>query len=276
VTVADHPVARDGSGPPIATAFRPERGLVQVVGLLWIYAIYDRVRTQLAGSPRVAAAHAKQVALTERMLGLNVERTLQQAALHVPWLAAACNLAYSTTHLVVPLLVLFILYRRAPHQYRHWRNVFLVLLGVALLSFWLYPLAPPRLVPGTSHVVDTAATEFSVSRTPVAGWIGSGTGSTGPSWTGTTNPFAAMPSLHVAWALWAALAIAPVLRRRRTRIVVAIYPAVIAVAVIVTGNHWMLDIIGGVMLVGFASAFVTALDSLHARVPNRTTAGVAA
>jgi hypothetical protein len=261
---------------PVVTAFRPDRGLVQVVGLLWIYAIYDRVRTQVAGSASVAVAHAKQIVSTERVLGLNVERALQQAALHVPWLAAACNIAYGTTHLVVPPAVLFVLYRRSPQRYRHWRNVLLVILGMALLCFWLYPLAPPRLVPSLSHLVDTSATAFSVDHTPVAGWIGSASSSAGLSSAGPTNAYAAMPSLHVAWAVWASLAIVPVLRRRRSRAAAVLFPAVIVLAVIVTANHWVLDAVGGVALVGVASAAVTALEASRARFPIRPTAGVVA
>jgi PAP2 superfamily len=271
--VADARVPVLAPASPVVAAFRPERGLVQVVGLLWIYAIYDRVRTRVAGSTSVAVAHAKQIASTERVLGLNVEHAIQQAALHVPWLAAVCNVAYGTTHLVIPPLVLFVLYRRSPQQYRHWRNVFLVMVGMALLCFWLYPLAPPRLVPSSSHLVDTSATAFSVDHTPVAQWIGSATGSAGPSWAGATNPFAAMPSLHVAWAVWGSLAILPVLRRRGSRAAAALYPAVIVLAVVVTANHWVLDAAGGVALVAVAAAAVTALESL--RVPNRPRASVA-
>ena len=273
-------IVADGRDPafaptsPIATAFRPDRGLGQVVGLLWIYATYDRVRTRVAGSASVAVAHAKQVASAERVLGLNVEHAVQQAALHVSWLAAACNVTYSTTHLVTPPLVLFVLYRRSPQRYRHWRNVFLMTLGMALLCFWLYPLAPPWLVPSSSHLVDTSATAFSIDHTPVAGWIGSASGSAGPSWAGATNSFAAMPSLHVAWAVWGSLAILPQLRRRRSRTAAALYPTVIVLAVIVTANHWVLDAAAGAALVAVAAVAVTALESLHARLLTRPHARV--
>jgi hypothetical protein len=254
---------------PVASAFRADRGLVQIVALLWIYAIYDRARTRVTGSATVAVAHAKQIASTERVLGLNIEHAIQQAALHVPWLAAVCNVAYGTMHLVVPPLVLVVLYRRSPQRYRHWRNIFLVMLGMALLCFWLYPLAPPRLVPSSSHLVDTSATTFSVDHTPVARWIGSTSNSASPGWVGATNPFAAMPSLHVAWAAWASLAILPVLRRRGSRVVAASYPAVIALAVVVTANHWILDAAGGAALVAVAAGVVTAMESLRLRLPTR-------
>lgn len=265
-----------GRTSPVVTAFRPDRGLVQVVALLWIYAIYDRVRTRVAGSSAVAVAHAKQIASTERALGLNIERAVQQAALHVPWLAAAGNVAYGTTHLVVPPVVLVVLYRRSPQRYRHWRNIFLMMLAIALLCFWLYPLAPPRLVPSSSHLVDTSTTTFSVDHTPIARWIGSTSNSATPSWVGTTNPFAAMPSLHVAWAVWAALAILPVLRRRGNRVVAALYPTVIVLAVIVTANHWVLDAAGGAALVAVAAGAVTTLETVHPRLATGPRASVIA
>ncbi len=273
VTVGAAHANGDAAAPsPVASAFRPDRGLVQIVALLWIYAIYDRARTRVTAPVGVALAHARQIASTERLLGLNVEQSVQQLALHVPWLAAAMNVVYSTTHLVIPPAVLFVLYRRAPERYRHWRNTFVVMLGLALVCFWLFPLAPPRLAPSSSHVVDTANTALSVDRTPVAAWISSASGSSGPTWTGATNPFAAMPSLHVAWALWGALAILPVLRRRRTRLAAVLYPGVIVLAVVVTANHWILDGVAGAALVGVASAAVTATESSRARLPARAAA----
>ena len=135
-----------------------ERGLLQLVVLLWCYALYDVLRTSVSGAMATALTHAAQITEIERVAGINIERIVQHAALQMPGLVDACNVCYSLTHLLAPPVVLVVLYRRAPQRYRPARNALLLLLGVALLCFWLYPVAPPRLVPGPSHLADTTQT----------------------------------------------------------------------------------------------------------------------
>lgn len=254
-------VAEEARPPAVggaAAALRGvDRGLFQVVALLWIYALYDLLRVGVKGSTAAATAHAHQVAALEHSLGLGAERMLQQGAMRVPGLVGACNAYYAMGHLAVPPIALLMLYRRAPARYRHWRNVFVAMLGLALATFWLYPLAPPRLMPGPGQVIDTSRAYFSFSRTPLAA-LGARAGSSAPSWGGGTNPFAAMPSLHVGWALWTTLALWPVLRRRWTRLLLALYPMAMVLVVIVTGNHWLVDALAGGAVTALAAALVTA------------------
>ena len=234
--------------------------------LLWCYALYDILRTSASGSISRAITNAARVTNLERVAGLNVEGTIQGAVLHVPWLVDACNLCYSFTHLLAPPLVLVVLYRRAPARFRVARNAFLLLLGIALLCFWLFPVAPPRLVPGPTHLADTSQT-FSLHNAPFADVIAAKNASTTPTWVGATNPVAAMPSLHVGWAVWAALALWPLLRRRATRILVAAYPACMALSVIVTGNHWLLDAAAGAALAVLTYAAATRAERRFAAPP---------
>src|ERR1700731_204242 len=98
----------------------------------------------------------------------------------------------------------------APARYRQWRNVFPVMLGFSLLCFLLYPVLPPRLVPGGQHIADTSRSYFNIDRVPGAGAVTTPTRSSAPEWAPFMNPMAAMPSLHVGWAVWAALALWPV------------------------------------------------------------------
>jgi hypothetical protein len=254
--VGDEP-ARPPAGGTAAALCGVDRGLFQVVALLWIYALYDLLRVGVRGSTAAATAHAHQVAALEHSLGLGAERALQQGAMRLPWLVGACNAYYAMGHLAVPPIVLLILYRRAPARYRHWRNVFLVMLGLALVTFWLYPVAPPRLMAGPGQVIDTSRAYFSFNQTPL-GALGARTGSSAPTWAGGTNPFAAMPSLHVGWALWSALALWPVVRRRWTRLLLALYPMVMVLVVLVTGNHWLVDALAAGAVTALAAALVTA------------------
>jgi membrane-associated phospholipid phosphatase len=231
---------------------RWERGLLQIVTVAWVYTIYDELRAAATSSVASGMAHARQIVKVERVTGLGIERAVQEVTFHLPWLVGLCNVCYSATHLVVPPIVLAVLYRTAPDRYRQWRNVFLVLLGLSLLCFWLYPVLPPRLVPGAHRVADTSSSYFNVTQVPGAGIVTAATRSSAPQWAPFTNPMAAMPSLHVGWALWASLAIWPVMRRRWSRWVVAFYPLAMIWSVLVTGNHWLLDAVGGVAVVAVA------------------------
>jgi membrane-associated phospholipid phosphatase len=241
---------------------RWERGLLQIVTVAWVYTIYDELRAAAASSVASGMAHARQIVNVERVTGLGIERAVQEITFHLPWLVGLCNVCYSATHLVVPPIVLAVLYRTAPDRYRQWRNVFLVLLGLSLLCFWLYPVLPPRLVPGAHHLADTSSSYFNVTQVPGAGIVTAATRSSAPQWAPFTNPMAAMPSLHVGWALWASLAIWPVMRRRWSRWVVAFYPLAMIWSVLVTGNHWLLDAVGGVAVVAVAYVATRVLSTV--------------
>ncbi len=257
-------VAARAAAPAFSSARRSDvtivhAGLFQVVVLLWGYALYDALRAGATGSRAAALAHAGQVNAIERFLGIHAERVIQQTVLSWPWLVSACNLCYTLTHLAVPPVVLWLLYRHAPARYRQWRNAFFVLLTIGVLCFWLFPTGPPRLMPG-SGLVDTSHGYLSVGHTPIAGVSASGRTSIAG-----TNPYAAMPSLHVAWAVWAALALGSMLRRRSTRLLVALYPAAMFVAVIVTANHWVLDAVAGVAAAFLAWGIVAVATSAWRR-----------
>jgi membrane-associated phospholipid phosphatase len=127
--------------------------------------------------------------------------------------------------------------------------------GLAFVSFWLFPVAPPRLLPGRFGIVDTLTAvgnsgHFETSLINSAG-----------------DQYAAMPSLHVAWAVWSALAVYPVLRRRAPRLLAAAYPVMTTLVVVTTGNHFFLDTIAGALLAGAAWAGVTRAAS---RIAART------
>ena len=240
--------------------------MLQIVTVSWVYAIYDELRTAATGSMASAMAHARHIASVERASGLSIERAVQDATLHLPWLVGICNVCYSATHLVAPPIVLATLYWKVPERYRQWRNVFLVMLGLSLLCFWLYPVLPPRLVPGSQHVADTTSSYFNVTGVPGAGVVTAATRSSAPQWAPFTNPMAAMPSLHVGWAVWASLALWPIVRRRWVRGMIAAYPLLMIWSVIVTGNHWLLDAVGGVAVV--AAAYL-ATRMITGAVPDR-------
>jgi hypothetical protein len=84
-----------------------------------------------------------------------------------------------------------------------------------------------------------------------------------------SNQYAAMPSLHVAWATWCALAVRPVVRRRWVRMLFFAYPLVTLFAVVVTANHYWLDGLGGLVALGLGAALTLGFEALVSRLRHR-------
>lgn len=205
---------------------------------------YDWARDHLTGGEAEAFRHARQVIRAERVLGIYHEETLQEWFLGWPAFLSFWNVFYGSVHFVAPVIVLVWLYRRAPARYVRWRNTMLVMLALGLVGFWLYPLMPPRLLPGEYGFVDTRLELF-----------GLGEASRSPS---DDNLYAAMPSLHIAWATWVTLALWPLVRHRWARALLVAYPAAQLFCTVVTANHFFLDAVGGWVVLALAYGLVSA------------------
>jgi len=214
------------------------------------YAVYTAIRDQF-GSASVGATHAlhnaERVIRLERALGMFHEQAIQHWFLAWPGLVRATNLYYGSLHFVVPIVVLVVLFRRWPDDYRLWRNTLAATTGLALIGFSLFPLMPPRLLcdctygagPGVHYgFVDT-----------LVRYGGSWSFDSG-AMKDVSNQYAAMPSLHVAWALWCSCALVPRLRPRWAKVLAALYPLVTVLAVVVTANHYLLDAVAGAATLG--------------------------
>lgn len=210
----------------------------EVLAVVGFYAVYSSVRNASEGSALLALEHAVELMRWQRMVGLNVEETLQDWALHFQPLVVACNYVYGSLHFVVTAGAIVYLYRRHTDDYPRWRNTLAVTTGLALVGFVFWPLMPPRLLPEHYGFVDTLA------RYPTLWSFDSGTLHE------ISNQYAAMPSLHFAWALFSACALAPRLRRPAARLVAWAYPPVTLVAIVLTGNHFFLDAVGGAAVFG--------------------------
>jgi hypothetical protein len=211
------------------------RGAIEAVCVYAAYSGFELLRAKAAGTETAARHHAAQVIHAERLLGLFHEAGVQHQFLRWHLFIELWDVYYGTVHFVLPAVALFVLWRWMPERYRLWRNAFFGMLLVGLVGFWLYPLAPPRLLPEHFGFVDTAA------RIGGMGPFDSG------SMKDTENLWAAMPSLHIGWSLWSTLALWPAIRHRARwmRWSLAAYPAGTLFAVVVTGNHYVLDGVGG-------------------------------
>ena len=116
-----------------------------------------------------------------------------------------------------------------PERWRLVRNSFLVMTGLALVGFALYPLLPPRLLPESYGYFDTMA--------EIGGLWSFDSGAMQK----VSNQYAAMPSLHFGWALWCFMVLYPVLRKRWQRVLIALYPLATLFGIVVTANHYVLD-----------------------------------
>ncbi|MFI5372545.1 MAG: phosphatase PAP2 family protein [Candidatus Eisenbacteria bacterium] len=238
------PVAR---GP--ATRRIPHGWMIEIGVAAAIYFLYDWLRDQAVGTSAAAARNARQIVDAEKFLHLYHERSIQQAFLSADWFMAFWNIYYGTIHFVMPVVVLVWLYRKAPVRYVRWRNTILFMLAIALLGFWLYPLMPPRLMPESYGFVDAAAHFFNFG--PQVRVMFGPTGQpTAAAIREFGNLFAAMPSLHVGWSTWSVLAIWPLVRRPWAKVLLVLYPVTIIFCIVVTANHWILDAVGGWVVLG--------------------------
>ena len=245
------------AGPAAGTA-HPERApalsrwrrVARELGLLALVAIvYEEIAAHLVQAGSVAASNALLVVGAERSLGLFDERAVQAAFVHNDTITDAFNAYYGGTHFLVPAFVLGWLLWRHPGQYGRARTALVVTSAVAFVVFWLFPVAPPRLLPAHFGIVDMlrapdGSGHFESTLITTAG-----------------DRYASMPSVHVAWAVWCALALWPVVRPRILRALVVAYPLMTILVVVVTGNHYFLDTIAGTVLSVGAWIAVTRIGS---------------
>lgn len=211
----------------------------ELLGGLALFVVYLLVDA-LNGPSRTALArsHATDVIQLERWAHLDVEGPLNSWLSGRPGLMTVANYEYATTYIASAALLLVITYVWTPALYRQARNSFVVLNLLAFACFAVYPLMPPRMMPG---FVDTVASGRTI-------------GSWGSPIVAGANQLAAMPSLHIAWALWVSVMLARMSRRRWLQVASGIHVALTLYVVLATANHYVVDAIGAAVVVVAAVA----------------------
>ncbi len=263
---------QDAEAGPLSRRIRRGWMLEILVGI-GIYLLYDWLREQTTGTGAVAYRHAQQIVDAEKFLGLYHEYSIQQAFLHLDGFMAFWNIYYGTIHFVVPVVALVWLYRKAPVRYVRWRTTIVFMLGISIVVFWAYPLMPPRLMPADFGFVDTAARFFNFGP-QVRVHLGADGQPSAAAIRAYGNLFAAMPSLHVGWSTWSTLAVWPLLRHTWAKVLWVLYPVSIFFCIVVTANHWILDAVGGWVVLGLGYLCAVGLGRLLAT--RRARASVAA
>ncbi|MBZ6256117.1 phosphatase PAP2 family protein [Streptomyces olivaceus] len=216
---------------------------ILLVGLS--YWTYSLVRNAVPEQRAQALRNADWIWRVEQQLGLAVEESVNHAVNSVTWLVVGMNYYYATLHFVVTVGVLVWLYRRHPGRYAATRLVLFATTGVALAGYYLYPLAPPRLMNGGSFV-DTVM----VHQT----WGSMASGDL----KNMSNQYAAMPSMHIGWSVWCGLTIFALASVPWVRVLGLVYPALTLVVIVATANHFWLDAVGGVLCLAFGYAVAAA------------------
>ncbi|MFG2270605.1 hypothetical protein DMH25_34335 [Streptomyces sp. WAC 01325] len=206
------------------------------------YYAYAQIRLAAAGGSNsagrvTAEQHGEEIHSVERALGIDIEHWANHAVVRVDWLRSFFDFYYESFHFGVPLAILAVLYWRRPVDYRWARTAIGFATVFALIGFWLYPLAPPRLMPGLGFI-DTVHGPQDFTQ-PDYGTL-----------TELTNQYAAMPSLHFGWSLWCGLVILILAPRWWMKALGLLHPLFTVTAIVVTGNHWVLDAVGGAAVVG--------------------------
>jgi hypothetical protein len=223
------------------------RGLLREALLVGVgYVAYILVRDSQHEHLKPAFENARSVHDIEHPLGLTwIEHQLNNLVAHHHALGLVTGYYYSILHPAVTVAVLVWLFVRQPLDYRILRTGLVVASLLALVIFWQYPLAPPRLSgDGYVDVIDQVRVWGSWSSETIKN---------------ASDQYAAMPSLHTAWAVWCGWALASRSRSRVLRIAGICYPLATVFVIVSTGNHYIVDAVAGAALMALSLILAPAL-----------------
>ncbi len=223
----------------------------EAAAVLGLYGIYELVRGLIVGDTGEAGHHAQRVVALERWLHLFLEANVQHAARALPGLTSLLGAAYLTLHLSVTVGVLLWLHRRRPAAFPFVRTALLLASALALVGFLAYPTAPPRL--SGIGIADTVSN----------GHVDLNTGLVSSLY----NPYAAVPSMHIGYALIVGTVLFRHGRRLLVRALGALYPPFVLLVVVATGNHFFFDAAAGAFVAVVAAAMAVPLT--RGAAPNR-------
>ena len=231
-------VPKQGQGPqrpaPHLAKARTKRSpiLVELAGLVFLVWIYDWLQDLAPLRQKVAFDHSRSLLSFERRIGLDPERALDQWLAHQHVLAYIASNFYANAIFAVTFGFAAWTWWRRPEIYRPLRNQLVLANLIGFAVFWAYPVAPPRMLPGFIDVVQKAG----------------GLGAWHTTLMQHADQFAAMPSMHLGYAVWCSL-VAWRLAGARARVAAMVfgigYPLLTALVVMSTGNHYLLDVLAG-------------------------------
>ncbi len=218
----------------------------QLALLFAVNAVYEIGRALLEGDAAVATAHALDIVRAERALGIFVERDIQRLATDAPgWVMDTLIWTYRNCQRLITWSFVIWLYLRRNDHYRAVRNTIFAVDAIGLAGYFLYPTAPPRLTAGFGFVDSLDPLQENL-RSSLVGSL--------------TNLYAAVPSLHTAYALLFGIVGWRACRHLVFRVAWACYPGLVVLATVATGNHWLLDAVAGAAALGVAALVASTIS----------------
>lgn len=211
--------------------------------ILLVYACYSAGRLLARGDVTHAVDHGLAILKVEKFLHINAEHPLNRLFTNEAWIGIPADFWYASLHYLVTPVILVWLFRSRTVHYRAARTWLMTSTFIGLIGFTLLPTCPPRLLSASHGFVDTMAQYSSY------GWWG-GEASAPRGMGGMTNQYAAMPSLHVGWALWCGVMLWKYGRTRTTKAAAVAYPLITTIVVMGTANHYFLDAVAGAAVMG--------------------------
>jgi hypothetical protein len=217
----------------------------EIAIIVFGYWLYTLGRNAVPEQVSIANRHGRSIQHLQDILHLNWELSFNHFVAANEWLAQIMDYYYATLHFFVTPVVMVWLFSRRPHLYRGARTVLVCTTLLGLLGFYLYPTSPPRLLPQYGYI-DT------VIKFHTWGSLAD------PNIAQHSNQFAAMPSLHIGWALWCGIAIFICARRRWVRALGLLYPVWTLAVIVGTANHFILDAVAGaiILALGFGVQYL--------------------
>jgi len=211
--------------------------------MLACYAAYDISRAVVVGREAVAMANGLFFMNLEKAMGIFWEPWVQGRVSAFPPLMDFLVWSYGALHLPLIMATTVWIFTQRRSRWTQFRNWFLAMNFMALLLYFLLPTAPPRMI-FTSGIADIGYLQGTRTSIFENGLL--------------ANPFAAMPSLHFAYALFVALALFMLARRTWLRWGGFAYPALVLLGIVATGNHFIVDAGGSLLIV--LAAYVLAVS----------------
>jgi hypothetical protein len=210
------------------------------------YWLYRLTRALVYDQTIAAFTHARQLVDLERSLHMFVEPSVQGWAIGTGFAEDLASWTYLNSHFVVTTCTLAFIYLFRNEHFYFVRNMFMVAMGLALVGYVVYPTAPPRMLPELGFV-DSVVDFTGVSESSVGALF---------------NPFAAVPSMHVCFALMLSIPMVRMARHGWAKALWVLYAPLVTFVVIATGNHWIFDAFAGALVAGMSAI---AAQTLFAR-----------
>jgi hypothetical protein len=215
--------------------------LRQVSLFLAAFLAYRLVRGLVEGEASAAFAHARDLISLERGLHVFVEPSIQAWASGSHAVIVASSWVYVNAQTTVTIAALLYLYLRHNNSFYFVRNMFMIAMAIALVGYAAFPTAPPRFLPEWGFI-DT-----------VSDFTGMKVNHASGSMTATINMYAAVPSMHVAFALMTGWTLARLVKPRVVRVLWVVYPFFMTFVIVVTANHFIFDALLGALTAGVSA-----------------------